>query len=178
MKFLKAEYSKLYKKITSKVLLIIAILLLIPTAFYFSSHIYQDFSKRSKYKKEQEKEKSRKEALEKRIEWKIDTSLYDNISITSLDLKTKYFNDKCYYLASISLKNKNDQSLKQNNTIHINFVDKDMFTLYSFDLNYYDRTSIVNKEYDIVGARWEGQLEINKDLYEKFANVRLTWTFQ
>jgi hypothetical protein len=178
MKFLEAEYSKLSKKITSKVLLIIAILLLIPTAFYFSLHIYQDFSKRSQYKNEQEKEKSRNEALEKRIEWKIDTSVYDNMSITSIDLKTKYFNDKCYYLASITLKNKNDQTLTKNNTIHINFIDKDMFTLYSFDLNYFDRTSIVNKENDIVGARWEGQLEINKDLYEKFANVRLTWTFQ
>ena len=41
-------------------------------------------------------------------------------------------------------------------------------------LNYYDRTSIVNKENDIVGARWEGQLEINKDLYEKLTEYQKT----
>ena len=118
------------------------------------------------------------QTAQKPKKWKIDSLYKVEMNLKTIELRTKYNNGKLFYEFSIYTKEINDKFFLNfdNQSIIIDFNDKDKFKLYSLELLFSDNYHTV-KNGNIIGYNWEGNIEVNKDFYYSFNYSSLRWNF-
>jgi hypothetical protein len=127
---------------------------------------------------EKNKEKKILDSISKPKKWEIDSVYKVEMNLKSIQLRTKYNNGKLFYEFTIYTKVNNDKYFLNfdDETIIIDFNDKDKFKLYSLELLFSDCTHTV-KDGNRIGYYWEGNIDINKDFYYSFNYSSLRWNF-
>ncbi len=166
------------KVITIKFLLIITAISLFVISVNFT---FQSF-KKNKIDKiaaiEKANEAKINDSISKKKIWEIDSTLNKELNFKEFIFITKYSNGQMYYKFTAELNDINDNRFSNLNKDRfiISFRDKDNFSIYTHNLEFTDNMNIVQNN-KVISFYWEGNFEMDKNLYYSFKSVKLGWTF-
>lgn len=118
------------------------------------------------------------DSISKKKEWEIDSTLNKELNFKEFIFITKYSNGQMYYKFTADLNDINDKrfsNLSKDGFI-ISFRDKDNFSIYTYNLEFADNMNIVDNG-KVISYYWDGNFEMDKNLYHSFKSVKLGWTF-
>ena len=129
---------------------------------------------------EKSKEKKILDSISKPKIWDIDTAYYKKeLNFKSIKFKTKFKDGNVYYKFKVYFIELDDNIFTNNSSnkyFRISFIDKDGFTI-DYHIFNFSEMSLINENNKRIGANWEGDFEMDKNVYYNISNVKIGWRF-